>query len=301
MILIVGATGTLGGMVARDLIAAGHSIRILVRPGSGYGPLVKAGAEAVLGDLKDPPSLLQACAGVTTVITTANSAARGGADNTDTVDRHGNRALIGAAAEAGVEHFIFVSALGAAEDSPIDFFRAKGEAEAQLKRSGMTYTVLQPNIFMEVWAGMLIGVPVQQGMPVTLVKPAANRHTMVSIGDVAAFTTAAVAAPEARNATLVIGGPDALSWNEVVDQAGVVLGRKLEVRYVEPGEPLPGLPPMIAEMAAGFETYESVFDTTPAAATFQVRLTPVSEFLERLLQPASASSLLNTTSSHGSS
>lgn len=181
-----------------------------------------------------------------------------------------------------------MSALGAAEDSPIDFFRAKGEAEAQLRRSGMTYTILQPNIFMEVWAGMLVGVPVQQGMPVTLVAPATNRHTMISVGDAAAFTTAAVTAPAARNATLVIGGPDALSWNEVVDLAGAVLGRKLEVRYVEPGQQLPGLPPMVAEMAAGFESHESVFDTTPAAATFQVRLTPVSEFLKRLLQPASA-------------
>ncbi|CAN5719589.1 hypothetical protein BH23GEM10_BH23GEM10_08160 [soil metagenome] len=47
MILIAGATGTLGGMVARDLIAAGHTVRILVRPGSGYGRLVQAGAEAV--------------------------------------------------------------------------------------------------------------------------------------------------------------------------------------------------------------------------------------------------------------
>ncbi|CAN5719650.1 hypothetical protein BH23GEM10_BH23GEM10_08170 [soil metagenome] len=116
---------------------------------------------------------------MTTVITTANSAARDGADTTDTVDRRGNRALIDAAAEAGVEHFIFVSALGAAEDSPIDFFRAKGESEAQLKRSGMTYTVLQPNIFMEVWAGMLVCMPVQQGTPITLVAPATNRHTMI--------------------------------------------------------------------------------------------------------------------------
>ncbi|CAN5719688.1 hypothetical protein BH23GEM10_BH23GEM10_08180 [soil metagenome] len=103
------------------------------------------------------------------------------------------------------------------------------------------------------------------------------------MGDVAAFTTAAVTAPAARNATLVLGGPDAVSWTDVVRAAEQVLGRELEVQHVAPGEPLPGLPELIAQMAAGFESYESVFDTTATARELGVRQTTITEFLQQAL------------------
>ncbi|HEX2166430.1 MAG TPA: SDR family oxidoreductase, partial [Longimicrobiales bacterium] len=241
MILVVGATGALGGMVARDLVSRGNGVRVLVRPGSDYGQLLELGAQPTMGDLKDPESLARACDGVTTVITTANSAGRGGADTTDSVDRSGNRALIDAARAAGVEHFIFVSALGASEDSGADFFRAKAETERHLAESGMSWTVLQPNLFMEVWIGMLVGVPLKQEMPVTLVGRGDRRHAMVSMRDVAAFAAAAVVHPSSRDRTIVIAGPQAHTWTEVVGLAGSVLDREIEVRYVERGEPLPGL------------------------------------------------------------
>ena len=77
MILIVGATGNLGGAITRTLLAQGLPVRILARSQSNYQPLVDEGAQVVLGDLKERGSLDAACQGVDTVITTANSAARG--------------------------------------------------------------------------------------------------------------------------------------------------------------------------------------------------------------------------------
>lgn len=288
MILVVGATGALGGMITRDLLSRGVPVRVLVRPGSQYGPLLELGAQPVMGDLKDPQSLARACEGVTTVITTANSAGRSGADTTDSVDRHGNRALIDAAKRAGAQHFIFVSALGASEDSPVDFLRAKGEAERHLIASGMDWTILQPNIFMEVWIGMLVGMPLQQGSAVTLVGRGDRRHSMVSMRDVAAFAVAAVAHPDARNTTIVIGGPEALTWTEVVKRAESVVGRTIELDYVAPGEPLPGLPPMVAALAAQFETYDSEIDMDATAAAYGVKLTTIEQFLHRMLTPLDA-------------
>lgn len=78
MILVVGATGNLGGSIARALLAEGKKVRVLVRPGSSYAGLVRDGAEPVTGDLKDPASLQAACAGVDAVVTTANAIGRGG-------------------------------------------------------------------------------------------------------------------------------------------------------------------------------------------------------------------------------
>ncbi len=97
MILVVGATGALGGEVARRLLAQGRKVRVLVRPQSPYQSLVEAGAESAMGDLKDPASLAAACRGVEQVIATANSAQRGGEDNPETVELRGNRSLIDAA------------------------------------------------------------------------------------------------------------------------------------------------------------------------------------------------------------
>ena len=64
MILILGSTGTLGGIITRRLLAEGKPVRILVRPGSNYQPLVDLGAQPVIGDLKDRASLDAACQGV---------------------------------------------------------------------------------------------------------------------------------------------------------------------------------------------------------------------------------------------
>src|SRR5438874_2085943 len=77
MILVVGATGDVGGNIARRLLERQNSVRVLVREGSNYAPLIEAGAQAAIGDLKDSSSLGPACAGIETVVTTANSAKRG--------------------------------------------------------------------------------------------------------------------------------------------------------------------------------------------------------------------------------
>jgi NADH dehydrogenase len=111
-------------------------VRILVRPQSNSAPLEQVGAQLVSGDLKDPLSLERACAGADRVITTANSALRGGDDTVETVDRQGNRSLIDAAKAANVQQFVFVSAYGATLDSPVPFLRAKAETEASLRASG---------------------------------------------------------------------------------------------------------------------------------------------------------------------
>ena len=137
MILVVGATGDLGGLIARTLLDQGNPVRVLVRSRSRDGALVAAGAEAATGDLKDQASLRAACRGVDAVVTTATATARGGDDTIESVDRIGNRNLVDAAAAEGVHHFVFVSALGASPGHSMPLLRAKGETEQRLRDSGM--------------------------------------------------------------------------------------------------------------------------------------------------------------------
>lgn len=294
MILVAGCTGLLGGMITRQLLAQGKDVRILVRHNSpseamatqgmatSAQSLIDAGAYAVYGDMKDRASLDRAMEGMDTVLTTANSALRGGDDNPETIERLGNRNMIDAAQAAGVRHFIFTSALGADPTSPIPFTRGKGETEVHLRDSGMTYTILSPNFFTEIWVGMVVGGPLQASQPVTLVGEARRKHSFVSMGDVAAFAVAAVDNPSARNATIAIGGPEAVSWRDVVAATEQVIGREIPVRFVQPGEPVPFVPEAAQGLIAMHDTYDSAMDMSETAATYGVTLTPLAITLQRM-------------------
>jgi NADH dehydrogenase len=283
MILVAGATGDLGGRITRGLLGRGEAVRILVRPGREVAELVALGAEPVTGDLKDAGSLAPACEGADVVVTTANSALRGGEDTVETVDRQGNRALIDAAAAAGAGRFVFVSAFGAGPHSPLEFLRAKGETEEHLRASGIPATILQPDLFMEVWIPAVVLGPALAGQPVVVVGEGTRKHSFVSAADVAAFAVAAVDHPEPRDRVIPIGGPQALSWRDVVGEMERMLGRSLEVQSVAPGTDVPGLIPVILELLTATDLYDSVIDMDEPCRTFGVRLTPVAEALAPLM------------------
>jgi len=275
MILVVGATGNLGGAVTRMLLAQGQPIRILARSQSNYQPLADAGAQVVLGDLKQRGSLDAACQGADIVITTANSAARGGADTAQTVDLEGNRNLIDAAKAAGIRQFIFVSVLAADPNSPIPLLQAKGKTEDYLRASGIPYTIIAPNGYMEVVLGGVVGMPAMMGQPVTIVGGGRRKHSFISVGDVAAFILAAIGNPAAINQKLLLGGPEPVSFRDAVAVYERVLGHRIPINSVAPGEPVPGLPEMIAQLLAGLDTYDSPIDMTETARTFGIPLTPL--------------------------
>jgi uncharacterized protein YbjT (DUF2867 family) len=290
LILVAGATGIVGGMITRRLLEQGKEVRILVRHNSpseqlakegratSAEDLIEAGAEPVYGDLRDRASLDAALEGIETVITTANSVGRGGEDNPQSVDLEGNRNLIEAAREAGVEHFVFVSSLGADPDHPVPFMRGKGQSEASLRESGMDYTILAPTPYMEVWVAVVVGMPVSQGRPVTLVGEGRRRHSFISDRDVAAFAVAAVEDPAARNEYLAIGGPEPLSWRDVVETYERVLERSIPVEFVAMGEPMP-LPDPMPSILAGMETYDSAIEMEEIASAFDVALTRLETFV----------------------
>ena len=289
MILVVGATGTLGGRIARDLLVKGKDVRILVRDPSpstemaavgmatSAESLIDTGAQPVKGDLTDRVSLDAACAGVDTVITTATTTKR--EQNLEGRDLNGTLNLIAAATQAGVRHFIYTSAYGSAIDHPAPLFQIKATCEKALEESGMSWTILLPNFFPEVWVGMVVGIPLQAGRPVTLVGQGNHRHSFISEADVAAFAVASVDNPLAHNARLEIGGPS-YSWTEVVTLIGDAMGQALPVDYVPPGSEVPLVPPMVGDMLAAYETYETFIDMGDLPARFGVELTPLPVVLQ---------------------
>ena len=295
MILVVGATGFVGGMITRTLLQQARPVRILVRRGSDYQPFVDAGAEPSLGDLKDPTSLAAALRGIDVVITTASAGSRGGADTAQTVDLDGNRSLIEAARTANVKQFIFVSALIATVDHPVPVPRAKAQTEVTLRESGLPYTIVAANGIMDVMLPIVVGDRLQAGQPVTLVGEGRRRHSFVAARDVAAFTVAAVGHTAARDRRIAVGGPDAVSWRDIISAYERVAGHRIDVQWIAPGELLPNLPPvpglteLVSGLLAALETFDSPVDMTETARTFGVKLTTLDEYVAQAIRRSPSS------------
>ncbi len=279
MILVVGATGELGGLIVRKLLDEGEDVRMLVRSSSDYKDLVELGAEPAFGDLKDPPSLQAACLDVETVVTTATAASRGGEDTIESVDLEGNLNLVRAADRAGMHGFVLISALGASLDSQLPLLQAKATAEEELRNSSMSWTILQPDVFMDRLVPLVVGQPILEGRPVTLVGEGRRRHSFVAMRDVAAYAVAAATNHEAATRTLPVGGPEALSWRDIVQVFSDELGKEVPVDTVDFGQPIATLPEFAASLLAALETYDSPLDMTELARMFGITPTRISGFV----------------------
>jgi NADH dehydrogenase len=297
MILIVGATGELGGQVAGRLVDAGQQVRALVRPGTDAARLEERGIEVVRGDLRDPARLPAALAGVDTVVTTANAIGRilAGAKDVSIagVDGQGNQNLIRAAQGAGVGRFVLVSIAGMSAElaamAPLP--AAKWAAEEALRASRMRAVVVRPDMFQEVWLAPVTGIDPAAGKALVYGRgESAARY--VAIGDVAALV-AHLAVTADPPAVVEFGGPDALTRMEVVARFEQATGRPLHVRHVPRvalsvgrrvlARPKPEIASLMG-MALYADTHPATWDDAPLRAA-GITPRPVGSFIGQLVGP----------------
>jgi uncharacterized protein YbjT (DUF2867 family) len=288
MILVVGATGSLGAEICRHLTLKGKSVRALVRPTSDSAKVSRLrdlGVTPVQGDLTDEASLEAACSGATTVISTASTSYSKQPD-ISAVDHTGQIRLVDAAKATGVSQFIFISFSGHF-DTDFPLINAKREVEQHLKQSGMTYTIVRSTFFMEAMFSPTAGFDYLNAKAV-IYGSGMNKVSWISIPDAAHFAAESVDSPAARNATFEIGGPEALSPLEVVKIFEGVVGKPFEVQLVpeeairmqkaQATDPLQkSFAGMMLEYAKG-----DVVDMKSMLQAFAVKLTTVQEYAQRV-------------------
>lgn len=232
-VMVIGATGFLGMETCRQLIDAGKKVKGLVRTSSDeniVNGLKQMGVETVTGDMKDPNSLSRAFTNVTAIISTATATrSRNDGDSLESVDEEGQLNVINAAKTNSVKHVVYISFNPMAGEFPLQ--TAKRKVENALKESGMTYTILQPTFFMEVWLGPHLGFD-YQNVKANIYGAGHNKITWISLRDVASFAVASLDNDAAKNAVIELGGPDALSPLEVVNLFEEARGKTFEVQHV---------------------------------------------------------------------
>jgi uncharacterized protein YbjT (DUF2867 family) len=314
-ILVVGATGQLGTAVVDRLAKAGARVRAFVRPASPRAFSTDR-VELAFGDLRERESLVAACAGMATVVATANAVVPRGSSSFDEVEGTGYENLIDACLAEGVRRIIFMSVAETRLDRSVTTFRLKRRIEEKIWGSGLAHSIFRGSLFMDDWFALMgSSIPLRGSTAATLRRPfwfskgffamvgtsierrgialvpgdGTTRHAFVALDDVAAILAAAAGSHEdGSNLVENLGGPEVLSWNDVVTIFARVLGRPLRaIRtpakvYRVLADVLEPLSPAAGNLMA-MSWVESVcgteFDGRPLAERFGVRLTSAEAFL----------------------
>ncbi|MFI7056568.1 NmrA/HSCARG family protein [Streptosporangium canum] len=233
IVVVTGATGTQGGAAARELLAAGWRVRALVRdPRTARGrALADAGAEVVRGDMGDRASLDAALRGVHGVFSVQPTMGYPGTPPAFTVEdelRLG-RNVADAAADAGVDHFVYASVGAADAGHGIRRWESKAELEAYARRLGLPITVLRPVRFMENQIDPRFGT--RDGVMADVVFPDVPVQ-LIAGADIGAFAALAFTHPaQYVGRTLELAG-DELTMTEIAQIMGEAVGRTITYRAV---------------------------------------------------------------------
>lgn len=233
-ILVAGATGTTGGAVMHALARAGAAPRATTRSAEAAAHLRVAGFDVVVADLADPGTLPPAFEGVTAAYLAQPAS--------PDLPVH-ERAFAAAAAAAGA-HVVKLAAIGTAPDSPIGFGRLHAESEAAIRASGVGWTFLQANGFMQ----NTLQVAAQLGSGVVGVPFPDARWSIIDARDVAAVAAVVLRDPTPHaSATYELTGPEPSPAREQVGVLSELLGAPLAVEEVSVDAMVGALPTWYAD------------------------------------------------------
>jgi len=221
MILVVGATGRLGGNVVRMLRQARAEVRCLIRSGSEYYWLNDTGAGYFFGDLRNALSMRRAARGCDYVIHAGGVRVESTDNHHGVVTLEGSKALIDASVEAGVKHFVYLSCHGVSAPDGVVEFEFRAEVEAYLQASGLSYSILRPTVFAAEFTDIVkaesdpLAAVFSNGE--ATVRPIARR-------DAAIYAIAALDHPAMKDRVVTLAGPDAMTVREAAERAATAAG-----------------------------------------------------------------------------
>ena len=218
MILVTGATGNVGSEAVRLLAGQQHPVRALLRDPAR---LKHVGVDVVAGDFDDRDSLDAAMRGVDTVVLVSPAIP------------HQEIAVIDSAARAGVTHVIKATSKASA-DSPVERRRGQTRIEQHLQASGMAWTLLRSNAYMQ---NLFAIAPLVKQTGGFVMSAGDGQIGMVDARDVAAVAVTIAGAPtDHAGATYWPTGPALITYTDVATELSAALRHPIEYRRIPPDQ-----------------------------------------------------------------
>lgn len=215
MILLTGATGKTGGAAAKILAEQGIAARALVRNEEKASTLTDLGIEVVLGDLADSAAVAEAMAGTERVLMVTPNGEQ---------QFQLEKGVVEAAQGAGVRHLVKVSSMEASPDASV-IPRSHYQCEQLIKSSGVGWTMLKPNFFMQNLFGSAATVAEQQKIFMPLDD---GKAAMIDTRDIGAVAAHVLTTDGHEGKEYDLTGPELLSFHEVAERFSEALGKKIE-------------------------------------------------------------------------
>lgn len=231
-ILVVGGTGTLGRQIVKHGIEQDHSIRCLVRNQGRASFLKEWGAELVKGDICQPSTLKSALKDIDVVIDAATARAND-SKSIKEIDWQGKVNLIQAAAEMGIQRYVFFSILNAEKFDNVPLMNIKHCTEKFLEESGLNYTILKLAGFMQGLIGQY-GIPILDNQAVWVSgenTPIAYMNTQ----DIAKFAIKAIEIPETANQCYPVVGNKAWTADQIIELCEKLSGKQAKISRIPLG------------------------------------------------------------------
>ena len=215
-ILITGATGNIGSEVTKLLTQQGVLFRVMVRDPKKVPELTASvGVEVVAGDFNDPNALAEALRGIERAFLLTPSSEQAEAQQLRFVDQ---------AKQAGVRHIVKLSQLAANPTSPVRFLRYHAVVEQAIRESGMAFTFLRPNLFMQGLLNFRDSI-VKQGKFFAAIGDA--KVSMVVVRDIATIAVATLTEPGHDGKIYTLTGPEAITHAQAADELAAALGHSV--------------------------------------------------------------------------
>ena len=222
-VLVAGATGYLGGFVAREFKSRDYFVRALARDPRKLDHVKPDLDEIVKGEITAPESLAGICDDIDIVFSSVGITKQKGKLTFKDVDYQGNKNLLDIARKAKVKKFIYISVFNGPRLRHLDIVAAHEDFVDVLKSSGVNYAVIRPTGF---FSDMHEFLNMARKGRVYLFGPGNNKVNPIHGADLA---VACVDAVDGERQEIDIGGPEVLTYREIATLAFKTLGRPVKI------------------------------------------------------------------------
>lgn len=226
MILITGGTGFVGRHLVRRLIEEGNKVRCLIRKSSKTDVFKGFEVDFFYGDITDYKSLRETSKGIETVVHLVGIIQESGNSTFKSIHVEGTENLLKASKENGVKLFLYQSALGADENSTLGYKRTKAEAENLVKNSGIPYIIFRPSLIFGSGDQFTLRLSsiIKKSPVIPVIGTGEARFQPIYIEDWVLCAIKALKDKDMQNRVFEIGGPEHLTYIEIIDILAEILG-----------------------------------------------------------------------------